>query len=395
MSAIYKKPVNASISLRKETSTLKSLSNEQTSYTLCDRTDITSKYSHYFATFNIPNSNITTGGGFWSGDTSGKNFPELLQLNVDKIVVIPISENYYSEYIDGRSFTIEVPQIGNTKKTIISSFYSDKTKSTKIANSPINCFGPQNVSFLFSDDINKPYTGTTENGTMNHSLNTSWTPTNQFIDRPSAVAYKSQVKVNDYNSDERAWSAVSLATSIHQAYPNAENTSVNYGYNYDIPVGFVCLDKGFVVITHPQIVNNIPWGEGYVVHEEGYSDSTPGENVIDGPNTTSGTSKIVFTGTSLSSSASTMSFEDVSIRYLTSVTCIAMPKDFFISTNPTWPLQQNLNEIQNGTENFDSIYITQVGLYNAFDELIAVAKLDRPIEKEYSGILNFNLQIDI
>lgn len=394
MAEINKRLVNSTTSIRKEVATWTSLAGSQLSYTLADRSNVSSKYSHYFSTFNIPHQRSNT--IFYSGDTIAKYNPEMFQLNVDKIVVIPISENYYSEYIDGRSLTLQVPQWGDTYKTVISSFYSDKTKTTKIADSSLQYFGPNNVAFLFSDDVNKPYTGTTENGTVNHSLVSSWNPTTNFRDRPSAVAYQAEVKTLDYNKDQRPWSSVKLAVPVNQAYPKSLNTydDVANGYNYDIPVGFVCLDKGYIVLTHPDIVDNIPWTSGSTTYEGGYGDGTgiAGENIIIGSNdgATSGTSRIVFTSTT-----STLTYEDISIRYMTSVVCIAMPGEFFISKNPTWPLSRNLAEINNHTTNFDSIFVSQIGLYNVNEQLIAVAKLDRPVEKTYDGLISFNLEIDI
>ncbi len=397
MAEINKRLVNSTTSIRKEVATWNSLAGSQISYTLADRSDVGSKYSHYFSTFNIPHQRSNS--IFYSGDTIAKYNPEMFQLNVDKIAIIPISENYYSEYIDGRSITLKVPQWGDTYKTVISSFYSDKAKTVKIADSPLQYFGPNNVAFLFSDDINKPYTGTTENSTVNHNLVSSWDPTTNFRDRPSAVAYQAEVKTLDYNKDQRPWSSVNLAVPVNQAYPKSLNTydDVANGYNYDIPVGFVCLDKGYIVLTHPSIVDNIPWTSGSTVYEVGYTGTDglgtdAGKNIIIGSNDgpTSGTSRIVFTSTT-----STLTYEDISIRYMTSVVCIAMPGEFFISINPTWPLSRNLAEINNHTTNFDSIFITQIGLYNVNEQLIAVAKLDRPVEKTYDGLISFNLEIDI
>ncbi|MFA5066834.1 MAG: hypothetical protein WC466_02130 [Candidatus Izemoplasmatales bacterium] len=392
MAEINKKLVNSTTSIRKEEATWKSLQGSEISYTLADRTATTSKYAHYFASFNIPYEGSNS--VFYSGDTIALHHPELFQLNVDRVAIVSISENDYSEYIDGRSITLKVPQWGDTYKTIVSSFYSDKTKTVKIADSPIQYFGSQNVTFLFSDDINVPYTGTTESGTVDRSAVTTWDPTTNFRDRPSAVAYKAEVMASDMNSDQRPWSGVSLAVPVNQSYPLSSNQydDVVTGYKYDVPVGFACLDKGYIVLTHPNIIDNIPWTSGSTSYVGGYADATAGENVIIGSNAgaSSGTSQIVFT-----SGTSTLTYEDISIRYLTSVVCIGMPGEFFISKNPTWPLAQNLSEINNGTTNFDSIYVTQIGLYNVHEQLIAVAKLDRPIEKTYDGLISFSLEIDI
>jgi hypothetical protein len=392
MAEINKTTANSTTSIRKEEATWKSLEGSEISYTLANRTVVSSKYAHYFSTFNIPH--LRSNSVFYSGDTIAMHHPEMFQLNVDKIAIVSISENDYSEYIDGRSITLKVPQWGDTYKTVVSSFYSDKTKTVKIADSPIQYFGPHNVSFLFSDDVNKPYTGTTDGGTVSRSSVTTWNPTTDFRDRPSAVAFKTEVLPSDYNSDQRQWSGVSLAVPVIQAYPISLNDydDVVTGYKYDVPVGFVCLDKGYIVLTHPDIVENIPWTSGSTSYLGGYADTSSGENVIIGSNAgaSSGTTQIVFTSTT-----STLTYEDISIRYLTSVVCVGMPGQFFISKNPTWPLSKNLAEINNGTTNFDSIYVTQIGLYNIHEQLIAVAKLDRPIEKTYDGIITFNLEIDI
>lgn len=401
MAEINKRLVNSTTSIRKEVATWTKLNDYERvtgsehpalAYTLADRSNVNSKYSHYFSTFNIPHKRSNS--IFYSGDTIAKNNPEMFQLNVDKIVVIPISENYYSEYIDGRSIKLQVPQWGDTYKTIVSSFYSDKTKTTKFADSPIQYFGPHNVAFLFSDDINKPYTGTTEGGTVDRSLVSSWDPTTNFRERPSAVAYTQEVQNSDFNSDQRLWSSVKLAVPVNQAYPNDTNIDVTSGYNYDIPVGFVCLDKGYIVLTHPEIVDNIPWTSGSTTYGGGYAGGIgiAGENIITGDNLSGGTSKIAFTS---STCTSILEYEDISIRYMTSIVCIAMPGEFFISKNPTWPLSKNLAEVSNNTTNFDSIFVTQIGLYNIYDQLIAVAKLDRPVEKTYDGLITFNLEIDI
>jgi len=392
MAEINKRLVNSATSVRKEVSTWTSLSDVQLSYTLADRSVVGSKNGHYFSSFNMPHKRSNS--IFYSADTLSRLNPQLFQLNVDKIVVIPISENNYSEYIDGRSITLQVPQWGGSYKTVISSFYSDKMRTSKVSDSPIKYFGPNNVAFLFSDDVNKPFTGTTEGGAVNHNAVTSWNPSTDFRQRPAAVAYSPEVKPLDYNKDQRPWSSVKLSVPVNQAYPKSLNSydDVATGYNYDIPVGFVCLDKGFVVLTHPEIINNIPWTSGSTTYEAGYADTSAGTNIINGSNagSTSATTRIVFTSTT-----STMSYEDISIRYMTSIVCIAMPGEFFISKNPTWPLSRNMAEISNQSTNFDSIFITQVGLYNIYEQLIAVAKLDRPVEKTYDSILSFNLEIDI
>src|SRR6185369_7385702 len=97
---IYK-PVTSTISTRQETSSFVTLNGSGLSYSLCHRGDFIGKNSNYFTSFNLP----VEYSKFTSGSTLAQSHPELFQLNVDKIVVVPIPREYYSELIDGRSVT--------------------------------------------------------------------------------------------------------------------------------------------------------------------------------------------------------------------------------------------------------------------------------------------------
>ena len=364
------KPVQSLISTRQEDTKLVQIPHgvydapySALTYTKCDR-NINSKEANYFISFNLPHAESELS---LSSPLSIQN-PSLQQLNVDEVVICPIPREYYSEIIDGRSLTLVVPQTGSTTKTVVSSTYGQLTKfqnSSLLGN---------NIAFLFSDDVNLPRTGTTNGGSLGVASRDSWDVSPlSFVNRPPAHAY-SNLQSSDINTDQRPWSGVSLAVEVPEVYP----TTTNQGYNYDIPVGFVSLDKGFVVLTHPDIVDNIPWEEGLT---------------LDGsPNISSGTTNIHFTG---GTSVSSLSFVDININFRTSVVCLALPGEFVFSSNPSWNLEYNLQELQNGTNGFDSIHVTEIGLYNKNNELIAVAKVDRPVEKTYTNLITFNLEIDV
>lgn len=362
----FYKPVSSTISSRQEDSTFQTVNGSGLTFSLCDRTDATNKNGNYFSSFNLP----TSYASFASGSTLALSHPELLQINVDKIVIIPIPRDYYNEYIDARSITLLVPQLSGatdmSAKTIVSSTYS--TFQSKVDDVILG----YNVGFLFSDDINLPYSGRTANASVDHSTNITWNPTN-YMNRPAAVPYSDTV-IYDLNSDERPFSSVKFAVPVTPSYP----TATNQGYNYDVPVGFVCVDKGFMVITHPDIVNNIPWSQGL----HAISNTT---------NVAADTSNIYFTITTKSQA----SFSDTNVNYETSVVCIGMPGEFYFTNNPSWDVAGNTTELINGTNNFDSVYVTEVGLYNVNHELIAIAKLSEPVEKTFTNLLTFNLTIDV
>ncbi len=364
----YFKPIESPVSTRQEIRTNVTLNGSGLTYTLCDRTDTTSVEANYFASFNLP----YTSSVFPTGSTLSLIKPELQQLNVDNIVICPIPNGYYNELIDGRSITLTTPQIsgatGISAKTIVSSTYTtlDKFEGSELLGS--------NVAFLFCDAINLPYTGTTNHGTINKSTVTTWNPSSSFVNRPSAVSHL-EVESNDVNTDKRPWSGVSLAVDISQSYP----TQTNQGYNYDIPVGFAALDKGWFVFTHPSIVNNIPFTKGQKI--DGSSNAGP----------TSATTNVYFSSTTISNA----NFEDMDIQYKTSYIALVVPGEFFISTNPSWDIAKNYIEQVNETFGYDAVSISEIGMYNSKNEMIAVAKLDRPLEKNYGDLVTFTLDINI
>jgi len=380
------KPVQSSIFSNNKTRTAKTLEGSDLTYTKCYRSPVDATTNgwkaNYFMSLNLPYTLSDLPSGNTSTSRVAAFNPELYQLNVDEIVICPIPESYYSELIDGRTIEMEVPQASGatlSAKTVVSSFYSSNAEYTKS-----NILLGQNIAFLFSDDINLPYTGTTAAGQTTHSGNTTW-ESSSYLTRPPAVKY-SQLSVTDYGTDTRTWGDVKLALGVPNGYPSINNTQT--GYNYDIPVGFVSLDKGIIVLTHPDIVSNIPFSAGTKVHFD-----SDGTSVVEGA---AGTSEdfICFTGTT-GTTSSTASFTDISINYKMNVVCLALPGEFFMSTNKTWNYSANYVTWQNQLTDYDSIYITEIGLFNQLEELIAIAKFDRPVEKNYTNIINFNLEINM
>lgn len=367
--AEFLKPVETIISTKQEILTTKTLNTSALTYSLCDRTDLTSKGANYFISFNLPyiSTELPT------GSTISLREPHLQQLNVDRVIISSIPSSYYNDILDGRSITLIVPQTGSTSisgKTLISSTYQTLRKKEDSG------FLGNNIAYLFSDDINKPYSGTTNGQLISRSAVTTWNTT-FFGDRPPAVAYSelqndsTNPLTNDINSDTR--SNANYAVNVGQNYPNP----LDKGYNYDIPVGFISLDKGFLIITHPDIVNNFPW--------------TSGQTLDGSYNSLSATTDVYFS----SSTFSKLTFSEINVEFTNAVVCLALPKEFYFTNNPTWDRDKNFLEQTNGTHGYDSVYVTEVGLYNKKKELIAIAKFDRPIEKNYVNVINFNLDINV
>lgn len=368
MASNFNKPVQSVTSTRKETLTSKTVNQSTTAreevlfWSLVTRANTSEWKTNYTSSFNLPFER----DAFSSGSTLSRSYPELQHLNVDSFLIASIHPSHYNEMIDGRSVVVNVPN-GVGSITCVSSTYNTLSKSED------NVLLGKNVAFLFSDTINLPYTGTTDGGSISRSTITSWSASS-YLDRPAAVSYQN-LQSTDINSDSRPWSAVKTGVPVPQTYP----TNTNQGYNYDIPVGFVALDKGFVVITHPALVTGVTW--------------TGGQFLTNGTTWNSNSGGLT---TNISFSAiSNVSFSDIDVEFKTTVVTTALPGEFYFSNNPTWDYDTNLSEYQLGSNNFTTTYVTEIGLYNRNNELIAIAKLDRPKEKGYTNVLTFSLQIDV
>lgn len=377
----FTKTVSSSITVQAEYVDDKIISGSEVLYTLCDRNATTNNRGNYFVSFGLPTSSSMLS----SGSTISKYFPELYQLNVDKFIMVQIPLSAYSEYLDGRGFTLKVPS-GGTSVTLISSTYSSD-KPLKYGET--NALLGDNITFLFSDAINKPYTGftATENGIRsNMSGNTTWEPDlNDFNKRPSAVSYREVLGggispilnpfgiPNGLNTDKRPSPRWSVAPPTN--FPDGVA-----GYNYDVPSGFCILDKGICILTHSALTSNFPWTSS--VDQAGGTPSGEDEYV-----------NCYFTNTAISS----LEYVDINTSFKTTAICLAMPQEFWISNNGTWDRTAALNNLnsQTGILTINPVQVTEVGLYNQVNELIAVAKLSDYVEKTYINLVTFNIDIDM
>lgn len=269
----------------------------------------TDPYVNLFYSFGLPITNsdftkytttLANAGGYSDTALSG--------LAQENILVIGIDGKEYSELIDGKSIKLGISTTGQTYE-IYSTFENNGVSlfnqdENVVDNSPnLKQFG-NNVALLFSDSIKRP----------NGDVNKSWS-TGYALNKPFSLNNKSSFNLNK---------------TINLQPDNA--------------VGIAYLDKGFLVITEPEIVENFS-----------LSDS--------------------------SSTATTLSFNTVRNRVSQSVTCIANRGEFSVSTNPTWVIG-------------DIPRITEIGLYDNTNTLIAVGKLNKTYSKPFDDFVAFNITID-
>lgn len=252
------------------------------------------------STDDIKFTGITSPFGGFSGTA-------LSGLATTKILAVGLNSNLIGEALDGKSIYLQLPTTSTTYNiystyqntglalSVQDANYSDAAANTK--------FLGTNVAFLVSDQIKTPNGG-------NASL--SWS-TGYGSVKPFSINGKQLYNLT---------------------------TDSNVSESADTIVGVAYLDKGFLVITHPTIVNAI------------------------GP----------------SSSGAVITVNSVSSSVAQNVTCIANRGEFGSSTNTTWRVG-------------DVPRISEIGLYDADGDLIAIAKMDRQIQKNVNEFIALGIKI--
>jgi len=279
---------------------------------LINRTNYnTDVLTNLFYSFGLPTNAATaeayTGitsisGGFLDTALSG--------MASEQILVIGIDGSQYGELIDGKTIKLQLATL-LTSYDIYGTYENNNlnlnVQDGRVVDSStyLQQFGP-NRCLLFSDGIQKP----------NNDSSKSWA-TGYALNKPYSL------------NGKNLWNFKSNTGS---------------GIVVDKPVGIAYLDKGFLVITDPTIVNNF---------------------ILTGP----------------TSSATTLTFNSITSSVSQKVTCIADRNEFTISTNTTFVAG-------------DTPRITEIGLLDNSGNLIAIAKTNRTYYKPTDDIVVFNLTID-
>jgi hypothetical protein len=288
------------------------LSGSSLSFNVINRDNYnTDSLVNLYYSFGLPlNSEddlVYTGTTFSRGGYSDTALSGLAQT---KILVVGVNNASYGESLDGKAIRFVLPTSAGTYN-LYSTFENKNTsrsvedanfRDTSIVTSKIG----SNIAVLVSDDIMTPNGG---------SPSLSWST---------------------------GFGTVKPFSNNGKQFYNLQTNS-NLGLTADTVVGIAYLDKGFLVITNPTIVNNF---------------------------------------TSSATTASTITFESVSSAVYQNVTCLANRGEFGASTNTTF-------------DGSDIPRITEIGLYDDLGNLIALAKTDRQVTKNINEFKAFNIKINL
>ena len=107
-----------------------------------------------------------------------------------------------------------------------------------------------------------------------------------------------------------------------------------------------------------------------------------------------------FTETRFGSGSNTvMTFQNKTIINSTLVFCRATADEFNYSSNPTYvdpngKIRVIDTAIQDGNDEKGFSFITSIGLYDAANQLLGIAKLSRPVEKNDEKDITFRVRLD-
>lgn len=348
------------------------LTNTKLKFTFADRTDLTSRpQANLFASFNLPITEDQQSKFLVNGDYYVTAFQ---YFNKDKIIVVEIPKSEYGELIDGKTIKLTIPYLsgGTQSATLYSTFFTN-IKSAVVQGDVLN-------ELLVPDSSNPGVTNTTLSDTKEESEEFGARVLSQNGFNSNVAYLYSDLIATPKTAGKTTW-----ANSNYKFTPTGSTSKATAIYSatalsgVDVPVGIAYLDKGFIVITDEFLVNNFAYNLGI---SSGYDSIASGTTYTGGQEFT----QIYFTG-----STASCEFRSYSTEYIQNVICLALPGEFYESNNPTWQ-EAFADELDDENK---PVYITEIGLYNDFEELIAIAKLPEPIRKTKSSLTQFNIQIKI
>lgn len=180
-------------------------------------------------------------------------------------------------------------------------------------------------------------------------------------------------------------------------------------------VGLLFYDQGIAVFDLAKIMSGSQYASGAISSVNGSSGwgLNAGQSVLGGTRGANSNARFIpdfFVSASLDNildhicgirfhtgSVTAITFQNVTNINSTLISCQAGPDEFNYSSNPTFrDSEDRITVIEAGQEDISQtfVFVTSVGLYDANDNLMAVAKLSRPVEKSPERGLNLRIRID-
>ncbi len=450
----FVKPVEPYISFQKRTKYLgdRTISGDKLRFTYANLSDFTSRpYGNLFSSLQLP---ITPQQRDSYNEIFGSTGLAPLT-SATKAIIINIPTDEFGELMDGKTFSLKIP-FGAGNLTCYGNYYEfNPDLNTQLSDSNIisSVFGVEpvpdnnfntNVAYLFTNDLagytpRDNYSVTDNligynvtvpaNGSLNIPITTPLvagevyyfdrrnfpaTVDVSFVTAIGEMPFSNAVEANTvfgqsfklrYNVSalilrNRSFTEAIVPAGIQKitpistrqwsrwnptskypytlggaGIPYARLADPNLGVMVDKPIGIVYLDKGIAVITDPQIVDNMILDNA--LDQDGDPYTGPADEYTN-----------IYFATAGEASAT---FNSVVTEYEQGYTCIIYPNEFNFTTNPTFDQAYPTFASKEGKP----VYITELGLYNQYEELIALCKTSRPISKDNQSIISFTVKMKV
>lgn len=277
-----------------------------------------------------------------------------LDYNTNSLVNLFYSFNLPITEGDKMLFTASTTEQGGLADTAISNLANDEILVIGI---PSTEYGEKidgkilNFKFTMDDKgtIFNIYS-TFENNLTNNKILDNLSSEETYYSRlfGSNVVFLFSDEIQKPNNDStKSWS-----TGFNMNKPFSTNNKSKFNMkstpsqNMDKCVGIAFLDKGFIILTDPTIVAN--WQDG--------------RNNLD--------------------SNSFIEIDSITTDITQEIICIAEANDFILSNNKTW-------------NNGDNPRISEIILFDKFENIIAISKLDRHLLKNAISLLPISIKIKV
>lgn len=228
--------------------------------------------------------------------------------NADEILLVNLSGSTYGELINGRNISVSISTSGGTYD-LFSTFQrtnlSNNVQDTNYRESSTNSKSiGENIVYLFSDQIQRP----------NSDISKTWS---------------------------KGFNTLKPFSSKGKEYFNyIDNTSLNQVR--DKMVGYVLLDKGFLVLTNPTIISDF----------------------------------------NINSDLITITYGSVSTEVSQEIVCIVERGEFNVSSNPTYSDGENIR-------------VSEIGLYDDNSNLIAIGKINKQLQLGANQFMAISVKITV
>jgi hypothetical protein len=350
----------------------------------------------------------------------------ILPIENELYLLFEIPNNAYGELIDGKTVRVRLPYYTGTATNVVNEklgFYNYNTAVPL----QLNAYGTYNKKNLNTTNLDRVLSeidlSVKDIGIRPNLINSATYESNVVL------LFSDEIK-EPQGSNFSTWSAgyADLIDGTRVFNPLSQEKAV-YSHRQDECIGFVALDKGFIVITHPKVVDayfrNVFGGEVTKSNESSLFTANKNYNVNNIESTSfirssvkTDPAKMITTLDEndyvvwdssqfvFSPSSGNLLTIDSDIQYISynnekslNIVCLASSDEFFRSTNDT------ARELLSTTEgedfsNFKSedqtlypVMITQLGIHDAEGNLLAICKPAQPIKKYWYDVVSFNVKI--